>query len=96
MRLTLPEFLTNFNVVFVFLPLLDSFESGPSKPQVDPFAARLSISKPKLPIPIRKGPLKLGSTSKISALRTPLGMSNFSPMFNHYYRILISLRMHST
>uniref|UniRef100_A0A0K3CH41 FGENESH: predicted gene_7.86 protein n=1 Tax=Rhodotorula toruloides TaxID=5286 RepID=A0A0K3CH41_RHOTO len=52
----------------------DEFESGQPVPaRIDPFAARLSSSKPK-PARGRGGSLRLGAASRSSGLRIPLDM----------------------
>lgn len=61
----------------------EGFESGQPAPapKVDPFAARLSVSKPKVSASGKKAPMKLGMATKSSALRVPMGsqiLSRFS------------------
>lgn len=54
----------------------EGFESGQPAPapKVDPFAARLSVSKPKVSNLGKKAPMKLGMATKSSALRVPMDM----------------------
>lgn len=56
----------------ILLYQADGFESG--RPRVDPFAARLSATKPKAPAVRRGGAMKLGAPTRSSALRVPMGV----------------------